>query len=322
MRCLVGYSRLCSKVWEALPPISYSAMTVPTEQVQYLDFLAHKWTSSIPADLQLLHPRLGLAQRPIPQTLRRLQALLYLRGNHMRILIHRHHVLSSSLIYADLTSSRLVVDIAKDSIQILVDLANTSDIYVRQQSAFNYFLLGALGIVLMAVCNAPELFSASCRESFSTSVTLVRGFSRQSHASKRLWRSIRGLIPAVKALGLEVPQGNSDNLANGDIYPVQRAQQGIENNQSIVIPQDVDATPRTASVDLAFDTVLTENASSGGALMPDVYQMGDDLMGLFDAFDQDRFGSGNGMTDSADINISGQHIALPAEVSRRFFDLI
>ncbi|KAI8944262.1 hypothetical protein F4801DRAFT_232787 [Xylaria longipes] len=186
LRCMVGYGRLCSKVWDAFPQYGSPTTTVPPDQVKYLEFLIRNWLDSIPAHLQFNHPRLGLTLRSQPRILRRLCAMLYLRGNHLRTLVHRHHVLSPSLVYADLHSARLVVDIAKDSIQVLVDLAETSDIYARQQSAFNYFLLSALAVILLAVCNAPKTFFSSCHESFSLAVELVRILSCRSLASRHL----------------------------------------------------------------------------------------------------------------------------------------
>ncbi|ETS87875.1 hypothetical protein PFICI_01703 [Pestalotiopsis fici W106-1] len=317
LRCLIGYSRLASKVWESLPTFGPSATAVSSEKVEYLDFLAHKWSSSIPPDLQLLHPRLSLPQRSLPRTIRRLQTLLYLRGNHMRTLIHRHHVLSSSLIHADITNARLVVDIAKDSIQILVDLANTSDIYIRQQSAFNYFLLSALAIIFLAVCNAPEIFSAPCRESFSASISLIRGFSRSSLASKRLWRSIRGLVPAVKALGLELQNTHStDPLSKDATRETDRS--GDDCNMAQDLGWNVDPT----AVDFMLSDMLPGNAASSRGSIPDVYQMSDDLMGLFDAFGQNKLGPIGEVLDSNDASQLGMTPGFPAEVSRRFQDLI
>ncbi|KAH8204140.1 hypothetical protein TruAng_001692 [Truncatella angustata] len=324
LRCLIGYSRLGSRVWEALPSVGSSAAAVPSETVEYLDFLTHKWSSSIPADLQFLHPRLGFNRRPAPRTLRRLQTFLYLRGNHMRILIHRHHVLSFSLVNADLRSARLVVDVAKDTIQVLVDLANTSDIYARQQPAFNYFLLGALAIIFLAVCNAPELFSSSCRESFSSAVALVRGFSRQSHASKRLWRSIRGLIPAVRALGLDVNQDCSQNVTNhvDHVLDCERSVYlaATNNEAASSMPQGTLHTKEQAPLDLSMAMPDGGIASIGS--VPDVYQISDDLMDLFDAFEQSKVGPIGGTMEPVDFSQPDVSAAFPTEVSRRFLDLI
>lgn len=73
--------------------------------------------------------------------------------------------------------------------------------YARQQPIYHFYLLNALAIMLLAVCHAPSMFTETCRDSFAEAVELVKGFSRHSRASRRLWKSIRGLLPIVKSLG-------------------------------------------------------------------------------------------------------------------------
>ncbi|KAI0538693.1 fungal-specific transcription factor domain-containing protein [Xylaria digitata] len=311
LRCLIGWGRLCSKVWEALPPYGSPTTAIPVDQVQYLDFLFRNWLDSIPAHLQFNHPRLGLAARSQPRILRRLCALLYLRGNHLRTLVHRHNVLSPSLVRADLRSARLVVDIAKDSIQVLVNLAETSDIYARQQATFNYFLLSAPAVILLAVCNAPKTFSDSCHESFSSAVELVRNFSRGSLASKRLWRSIRGLLPAVRALGLKIgSKASNERGENPDVEVRDGLGQREDPPQQLpveeIMPQ---ITPFTLSPE-------------GVASIPNTFQMGNDLMGLFNVFGQ--VDAETTMFEDSFLVPGSNYIptAFPMEISRRFQGLI
>jgi hypothetical protein len=93
--------------------------------------------------------------------------------------------------------------VAQDTVQVLVHLNATSDIYSRQQNAFNYFLLSAFAVISLAICHAPNIFAGTCTQSFIDAIGLVRGFSRHSIASHRLWKSIRGLLPRLKSLGLQ-----------------------------------------------------------------------------------------------------------------------
>ncbi|KAI1736105.1 fungal-specific transcription factor domain-containing protein [Xylaria scruposa] len=302
LRCLVGYGRLCSKVWDALPQYGAPTLTIPLDQVQFLEFLIRNWVDGIPVHLQFNHPRFGLTPHTQPRILRRLRAILYLRGNHLRTLIHRHHVLSPSFVQADLQNARLVVDIAKDSIQVLVNLAETSDIYARQQSTFNYFLLSALSVMLLAVCNAPKTFFNSCHDSFSSAVELVRSFSRGSLAGKRLWNSIRGLLPAVRALGLKIGSeaSNSQNMSSRNA-----TQQGSGPNQDHpeLIPQ---ATPFALSPEGSLNT----------------FQIGEDLMDLFNVI-----GHADGemlMHEDPLLALDPNYASMtfPMEITQRFQDFI
>ncbi|OAA74151.1 Casein kinase II, regulatory subunit [Cordyceps fumosorosea ARSEF 2679] len=230
LKCMVGYARLCSKLWEAIPPFGSPNQSIPHELAYALDASAQEWLDSIPPHLQMRHYPRGAAangnggnngaggsgnnaaggpytstmrtQQQQPRVLHRLRALLYLRGNLTRISIYQHHLISPAAVAADPDRARVAVDLARDTVQVLVHLHATSDIYSRQQNAFNYFLASAFAVISLALCHAPHLFAAPCTQSFMDAAGLVKGFSRHSMASKRLWKSIRGLSPRLKSLGV------------------------------------------------------------------------------------------------------------------------
>jgi hypothetical protein len=172
-------------------------------------------------------------------------------------------------------SARLVVDIAKDSIQVLVHLNETSDIYARQQSVYHYYLLSALAVLLLAVCHAPSMFAEASRESFVSAVELVKGFSRHGTASRRLWKSIRNLLPVIKSLGLH------GDAAGQTSNPSAKETVGTSSSTGVQRPLQLDPTTTEMPSmwdggDLNFDTDLGS--------MPDVFNIGDELIDLYDAF--------------------------------------
>ncbi|KAK7403062.1 hypothetical protein QQX98_011173 [Neonectria punicea] len=324
LKCMVGYGRLCSKLWDAIPPFGSHSQLIPEDTVISLDLSTQAWLQSIPPDLQLRHPRLGLAPRSQPRIIHRLRALLYLRGNHTRIFIYRHHLLSAASIAGNLRSAWLVVDIAQDSIQVLVHLNSTTDIYSRQQNAFNYFLLSALAIIFLAVCHAPDVFTGPCRKSFLDAVELVRGFSRYSIVSRRLWNSIRGLLPRLRTLGLQsseeaqdtevVVDGNSPAITvnSPGMGSLSREMRGRTHH--LEGPDDLDVS------DIHTDSGIVPDLDLGSSI-PDMYQMRNDLLSLFDAFGQgqilpEEFGAQFYGPDDGDANGMG------GEISRRFQGLI
>lgn len=197
---MVGYGRLCTVLWDALMPYGRRPNDNPDETMRDLDIKAQEWLESIPPELRLRHPRLGLAARAQPPGLQRLRALLYLRGNHSRILIYRYYLLGREHIRSSHRNAWLAVEIAQDSIQVLVHLNDSSDIYRRQQAAFNYFLLSALAVLFLAVCNDPETFAAPCKRSLHSAIDLLRYLSRHNWGSRRLWRSVRGIVPRLRYL--------------------------------------------------------------------------------------------------------------------------
>ena len=319
LKCMVAYARLCSRVWEALPPYGSSLQLIPKETEDYLDFITQNWLLSIPQELQFKHPRLGLAPRTQPRQLHRLRTLLYLRGNYIRTLIHRHHVLTPENIKADMQSAHLVVDIAKDSIQILVYLNETSDIYMREQSIYHYYLLSALAVVLLAVCHAPHTFAEACRDPFVSAVELVKGFSSHSTASRRLWRSVRGLLPVVKSLWQRAETG---------VHDQHKTVTGVDISNEQVSQPSLDLHQQLSSVALPVDMPAFWSSDNSGVetdfgSMPDIFDMSNDLLGLYDVFGSAAMHQPTA-TDAA-VDHLGEHgmsLAVLEEVSRHFQGLL
>lgn len=280
-KCMVSYARLCSRVWEELPPYGSSSQWIPKEMEDYLDFVTQNWLLSIPQKLQFRHPRLGLAPSNQPRILHRLRTLCYLRGNYMRLLIHRHHVLNPDNVKADMQSMRLVVEIAKDSIEVLVHLNGTSDIYVRQQPIYHFYLLSGLAILLLAVCHAPSMFAETCRDSFESAVELVKGFSRNSSASRRLWKSIRSLLPVIRSLG-----GQEGAASAKDTSGINEA--AARSSKSWEQDQDQPQHGITGETIIGPDSLWTDNNSTFtpdlGTLIPDIFDMSNNLIDLYNAF--------------------------------------
>ncbi|KAJ4114744.1 hypothetical protein NW768_011298 [Fusarium equiseti] len=276
LQCMVGYGQLCSHIWDAIPPFGSASQTIPDDTAAALDLKTQDWLDSIPSHLRLRHPRLGLAPRTQPRQPHRLRALLYLRGNYIRILIYRHHLMSTASILANPQSAWLVVDIAQDTIQVLVHLHNTTDIYSRQQNVFNYFLLSALAVIFLAVCHAPDMFSSPCRRTFSDGVELVRGLSRHSTVSKRLWNSIRGMIPRMKTFVGDQEENQQDGP--------QEEKSGEENEPTREMNEQM-PPPMAENEVFSLDNMMMSTGDISSSV-PDMFRMTNELLDLFNAFGQ------------------------------------
>ncbi len=199
---MILYSRISSKVWRSVTNFEISDSEVEKDNIGYLDYQILQWQSSIPESLKFYPPmnptELGAPNRGQ----RRLQVLLYLRTNQLRILIYRPVLHSATSIMENRGHAQAVVEIAKDSIRVLTSLNQMTDIYRIQQMCFNYFLVSALAVLFLAVAHAPVEFSRQVRDEFYMALDLVKGFSTKSYISKRLWKTIRGLKEVGPKLGL------------------------------------------------------------------------------------------------------------------------
>lgn len=118
---------------------------------------------------------------------------------------------------ANLQHARRVLDLAKDTIQYLNHLNNTSNLYRRMQMFYHQFLTSAIAAVFLASVHAPLHFSAVCREEFYLALDLVKDLSAKSWISKRLWRTIKSLKDVAPRFGLNPDDDAHSSAALGMI---------------------------------------------------------------------------------------------------------
>jgi hypothetical protein len=200
---MISYSIIGSKVWKSVADVTFQDK-INKEDISFLDFQVLNWHRSIPDSLKFVHPDSGRQVDPPARVVHRLQVVLYLRANQMRILIYRPVLHTATTIMENLEFAHVVVKVAKDTIRILTYINQTSDIYISQQTMFNYFLISALAVLFLAVAHAPAEFSQTCRDEFYMALELVRALSSHSHVSKRLWKTIKTLKEVGPRLGLVV----------------------------------------------------------------------------------------------------------------------
>lgn len=206
---MVAYDRLSSKIWYS--GVGYDDSTdVNREEIGFLDYQVCQWYKNIPESVKLSVESPG-NESSVDRGLQRLRVLLYLRMNHLRILIYRPVLHSASGIIENHAHARTVVDIARDTIRVLARLNQTSDIYRSQQITFNWFLVAALAVLFLAVCHAPGEFSRQVRDEFYLALNLINGFSAHSYISMRLWNSIKGLRRIAEKLGVFGRNGETDS---------------------------------------------------------------------------------------------------------------
>ncbi|KAK4208929.1 putative fungal-specific transcription factor domain protein [Rhypophila decipiens] len=257
LQSLITYGRLCTQVWEATPQFL-------THQAPSFSLSSSSHIANLDTQIQSwLATTLSLSSSP-------LTTLTLLRANHLRLLIHRPSIISTTAIHASPQLAHLTVSIAQNTTRSIVLLSKESNIYARQQAAYNHFLVSALGIMLLAVSHAPAMFAQACREDFEAAVELVEGVREGSGAGRRLWRSICGLVKAVRRLGLgsgsQRGEGGSEGSGDGGL--------GM-------------------SVWSGWDDFFGMDGY-GMQRQPDMMMAGGDLMGLFDAFGQGELGAADG----------------------------
>jgi len=200
----VSFCRITSKVWRAATDYETTENKARLDTIRYLDYQILQWQKSIPESLRF-RPSSDISnanQKAPSKALRRFRVLMHLRGLHIRIFLHRPVLHSATSIMENRELAQIVVGLAKDTINVLTELNQKSDIYRTQQRVFNWFLLSSLAVLFLAVSHAPVEFSRQVREEFYMALDIVKGFSSNSHTSRKLWKTIKSLKEIAPRLGV------------------------------------------------------------------------------------------------------------------------
>lgn len=135
----------------------------------------------------------------------------------MRIWLYTPVLHSATSIMSNLTQARRVVDLAKDTIQYLSHLNNTTNLYRRVQVFYHQFLTSSIAVVFLASVHYPVGFSEICRKEFYMALELVKDLSVKSWVSKRLWRTIGTLKDVAPRFGLDPDEDPHSSAALGMI---------------------------------------------------------------------------------------------------------
>ncbi|KAK7455501.1 hypothetical protein CaCOL14_012586 [Colletotrichum acutatum] len=208
LRAMVEYSRIGDKVWATSYNSARATGAIRDDEISYLLYRIDQWYEDLPEDLRLSSNEQTASPNTNSATsrgLQRLQVLLHLRANQMKILLLQPFLHSTSSLKSNKSKVQSLVNLAKDTIQMLDSLNKSTDVYQNQQMCFNHFLVSALGVIFLVVALSPTEHGASVRDEFHTALDLIRGLSARSYVSSRLWRRISDLRLAWRKLGLNAP---------------------------------------------------------------------------------------------------------------------
>ncbi|KAL8832199.1 MAG: hypothetical protein Q9191_000415 [Dirinaria sp. TL-2023a] len=210
LTAMIPYTRLSAKVWYAVIDLEGNRTETNKDTIGYLDYQIVQWHRSLPQTLRYNNSYDDAGAKSFDKNQRRLQIVLYLRANQMRMLLYRPILHSVTSIMENHSHAQTAVGIAKDTVRALTSLNQNSDIYRTQQVCFNHFIVSALAVIFLAVAHAPVDFSRQVRDEFYMALELVKGFSTKSYVSKRLWKTIKGLKEIGPKLGLVSRQTLTD----------------------------------------------------------------------------------------------------------------
>ncbi|EXK26338.1 hypothetical protein FOMG_17081 [Fusarium oxysporum f. sp. melonis 26406] len=166
----------------------------------YLQFRVIQWQQNLPRRLQFhgIDDKFNVATEKRGDY--KLRLMLYLRANQMRTIILRKAASRFGSHNIDTSNFQVMIQVARDSIQVLARLAKEIDIYHAQHKTFNHFLETALSSLLLATCYASPDQSKSCLPDVITATQLIHRLARESLITRRLRDKLQTIRKATEEL--------------------------------------------------------------------------------------------------------------------------
>jgi hypothetical protein len=321
---MVDYSQMTSKVWRIVMDTENGTRKESKESTSYLDYQVQQWLNLIPTDLKL-NGTLESEVASLGETQVMLKVLLHFRASQLRIILRKPDLLSREKIAQNMGAVEVAVDLARDTVQRIYSLHQTTGIYKKHRTAFDSFLVSAVAVFCLVMCYAPDTFYSEVQRDFCIALEVVKGFLTTSISARRLWktiRQIRRVSPHLESISETPSHASEANFGPGATTNAANYRAETEENLALLATGEVAAKTNPSSRLHALD-IWPEDA----------FQVSQELDDLFEAFNQPQVvpasheESIHGVGSESVQSSSGNDLATfnspgnPADVFRLFTEL-
>jgi hypothetical protein len=236
---MISYCNIASDVRKSLFSASSSAAS-STSTRDFLEFRVLQWQRNLPEELRFQGPQDMFDSSKESRGEFRLRLLLYLRANQMRIVIHRKFATRSETDTLDPSTTRTMIEVAQNTIHVLLSIARETDIYYAQHKTFNHFLETALSSLLLVLCSPAASHHSSCLTDVFMAMDFIRQLAKRSPISERLKNKLQGIQQLIF-------EANGQSLRPSHLHTMNRdsvtSEGSSQRNDTAAIVQSVSSKP-------------------------------------------------------------------------------
>ncbi|KAF5613644.1 C6 transcription factor [Fusarium tjaetaba] len=188
LRCSIAYDRLLLDIY-SLNNEGPLSKQVNQDRIDLLGMKIDRILNQIPEHLQYHQPQ-NLGQSPRARSIASQQAVLRIRGHHLKILLKTR----------DLFPIKGSAQ-QEDSARVLLE----SDRHL--ECLFDYFTMSALAALVLTVSQNPPCFSQFAGPAFHKAIAILRSSPRRVYRPQRLWCSFDELEKIAASLGIPPSEG-------------------------------------------------------------------------------------------------------------------
>ena len=192
LQFIIPFTKLSGKAWQMGNEFGTRSLEAVVDEVDYLDYQVSQWLQSIPESLRY-YPGLPPGTDVVSQQHFYLGVVLHVRGNQLRNVICRPLLQSLERIKANPQRTANAVRVARNSLQVFLELDAACDILWNHATFFKHFIVSALGNLLLVALHGSAEYWDRVSDIFYLGLGLVRKLSKRSPPVMRMWGRLKGL---------------------------------------------------------------------------------------------------------------------------------
>lgn len=175
--------------------------------------------------MNLIHSRIQNDPNISWKTRSVIPTLLHLRANQLQDLLFRQLFISNPNLAIGTSFAEPSLETACDTIEILCDINESSDLYRKQLPVFRHFLASSISVIFMIITHKTQIettSSSDVRQQFlsnktsdiiTRAVQLATAYADSSGISRQLWERLVSIVESLWQHKI-IPNGRLDQMTS------------------------------------------------------------------------------------------------------------
>lgn len=222
---MLSYGLLNPVHWDCVQRKIAGAICSDEDSFRFLTLEVEQWRGSSFKGMNFIHPRIQDDPNTSWKTRSVIPTLIHLRANQLQHLLFRQLFISNSNLAIGTSIAEPSLETACDTIEILCDIDESSDLYRKQLPVFRHFLASSISVIFIIITHKTQTetkSSSEVRQQFlsnktsdiiTRAVQLATAYADSSGISRQLWERLVSIVGSLWQYKI-IPNGRLDQMTS------------------------------------------------------------------------------------------------------------
>ncbi|KAJ4856772.1 fungal specific transcription factor domain-containing protein [Trichoderma breve] len=209
LKAMLSYGLLSPVHWDRVQRKIAGAICSDEDSFRFLTSEVEQWRGSSLNGMKFIHPIIQDDPNISWKTRSVIPTLLHLRANQLQHLLFQQLLISNPNLAISTSFAEPSLETANDTIEILCDINESSDLYRKQLPVFRHFLASSISVILMTITHKTQIettSSSDVRQQFlsnktsdiiTRAVQLATAYADSSGISRQLWEQLVSIVESL-----------------------------------------------------------------------------------------------------------------------------